>query len=83
MEENQFNVSKMKTIKSLQQHINENRDELDGSFINSQRKRHLENELELLEKYQINHPDDDYDPTPLELFCDLNPDALECRIYEN
>jgi hypothetical protein len=73
----------MKEIRSLQQHINENRDELDSFNINSQRKRHLEDELESLEKYQINHPDDDYDPTPLELYCDLNPDALECRIHED
>ena len=68
--------------KSLQQHINNNRDELNNSNTNSQRRRHLENELDSLEKYQINHPDDDHDPTPLELYCDGHPDALECRIYE-
>ena len=69
--------------KSLQQHINDNRDELDNSNINSQRRRHLESELDSLEKYQANHPDEDHDPTPLELFCDENPDASECRIYED
>lgn len=68
--------------KSLQQHINNDRDELDNSNTNSQRRRHLENELNSLKKYQINHPDDDHDPTPLELYCDAHPDALECRIYE-
>jgi hypothetical protein len=68
--------------KSLQQHINNNRDELDDLNTNSQRRRHLENELDSLEKYQINHPDDDHDPTPLELYCDAHPDALQCRIYE-
>jgi len=69
--------------KSLQQHINDDRDELDNPNINSQRRRHLEHELYALEQYQINHPDDDHDPTNLELFCDSNPDALECRIYED
>jgi hypothetical protein len=68
--------------KSLQQHINNDRDELDDSNTNSQRRRHLENELDSLKKYQANHPDTDYDPTPLELYCDSHPNALECRIYE-
>jgi hypothetical protein len=68
--------------RTLQQHINDARNELDSSIFNSQRSRHLEDELENLEKYQINHPDTDYDPNPLELYCDLYPNALECRIYE-
>lgn len=68
--------------KSLQQHINDDRDELDNPNTNSQRRRHLEIELGDLEQYQVNHPDEDYDPTPLELYCDGHPDALECRIYE-
>jgi hypothetical protein len=69
--------------KSLQQHINDDRDELDDPNTGAQRRRHLEYELDSLEKYQVNHPDEDYDPTPLELYCDSNPDALECRIYED
>jgi hypothetical protein len=66
----------------LQQHINDNYSELDSSTINSQRRRHLENEVEDLEKYQENHISSDYDLTSLELYCDLYPNALECRIYE-
>jgi hypothetical protein len=73
----------MKMEKSLQQHINDNQDELDNPNVSSQRRRHLENELDALERYQINNPDDDHDPTSLELFCDLNPEAPECRIYED
>lgn len=69
--------------RTIQQHINDNKDELDNPNINSQRKRHIEDELSALEQYQINHPDEDNDPTPLELFCDSHPDAAECRIYEN
>ena len=69
--------------KSIQQHINNDRDELDNPNTSSQRRRHLESELDSLEKYQANHPDDDNDPTPLELYCDENPSALECKIYED
>lgn len=68
--------------RSLQQHINDDRDELDNPNTSSQRRRHLEGELDSLEKYQVSHPDDDHDPTPLELYCDENPNALECRFYE-
>jgi hypothetical protein len=69
--------------KSLQQHINDDRDELNNSNLNSQRRRHLEDQLDSLERYQLNHPDTDYDPTNLELYCDSHPDSLECRIYED
>ena len=69
--------------RTLQQHINDDKDELDNPNISSQRRRHIENELNSLEKYQANHPDDDHDPTTLELYCDENPDASECKIYEN
>ena len=68
--------------RSLQQHINDDRDELDNPNTSSQRRRHLEGELDSLEKYQVSHPDDDHDPTPLELYCDENPNALECRVYD-
>jgi len=69
--------------RTLQQHINDDRNELDSPTTNSQRRRHLEDELDSLEQYQVNHPNENKDPTPLELYCDLNPDALECRIYED
>ena len=52
MEESLFNVKliKMESNKSLQQHIEDNINELDNPDINSQRKRHLESELELLQQ---------------------------------
>ena len=71
------------TDRTLQQPINDDRDELDNPNTSSQRRRHLEGELDALEQYQVNHPEEDHDPTPLELYCDANPDALECRIYED
>lgn len=70
------------TNKSIQQHINDDIDELNDSNVSSQRRRHLSDELNALEQYQANHPDEDHDPTSLELYCDSHPDALECRIYE-
>jgi hypothetical protein len=68
--------------RTIQQHINDDRDELDNPNTSGQRRRHLENELDSLEQYQTNHPNDEHDPTPLELYCDVHPDALECKIYE-
>jgi len=64
--------------KSLQQHINNDRDELDNPNTSN-----LEGELDALEQYQVNHPDDDHDPSSLELYCDAHPDALECRVYDD
>jgi hypothetical protein len=70
-------------MESINQHIQSINNELDDSNTNRQRVRHLKSELNSLEKYKDNHPDDDHDPTPLELYCDENPDALECRIYDD
>jgi hypothetical protein len=71
------------TDRTLQQHINDDRDELDNPNTSGQRRRHLEDELDSLEKYQANHPEETDDPTGLELYCDANPSALECRVYED
>lgn len=71
------------TDRTLQQHINDDRNEIDNPITSGQRRRHLEDELNCLEKYQSNHPNDDHDPTSLELYCDSHPDALECRIYDD
>lgn len=71
------------TDRTLQQHIEDDRNEIDNPITSGQRRRHLESELESLEQYQNNHPNEDHDPTPLELYCDENPNALECRVYED
>ena len=68
--------------RTLQQHINDDLSEINNPNISSQRRRHLEDEVDSLEKYQENHPGDNHDPTPLELFCNLNPDAPECLMYD-
>lgn len=69
--------------RTIQQHIDNDKNELDNPNISSQRRRHLEVELDSLEKYKTKHQDQDHDPTSFELFCDENPNALECRIYED
>lgn len=71
------------TDRTIQQHIDADKKELDNSNLSGQRRRHLEDELHSLEKYKENHPEDDHDPSSLELYCDGHPDALECRVYED
>jgi hypothetical protein len=70
-------------MENIQKHIDHDRQILDDPMVSSQSRRHVEEELESLQKYQERHPEDDHDPTPLELFCDENPDALECRMYDD
>jgi len=71
------------TNKSIQQHINDDKDKLEDPTISLQMRRHVEDELEHLEKYQNNHPAEEHDPTAFEMYCDENPDASECRIYDD
>jgi hypothetical protein len=68
---------------NIQQHIEKDKSILEDPTISPQSRRHIEDELESLQSYKNNHPEDDHDPTPLELYCDSNPDALECRVYED
>jgi len=64
------------------QYVDQIKKEVDDPSINKQRKRHLEDELFLLDSYHKNHPNVEEVPNSLELFCDMNPEALECRRYE-
>jgi hypothetical protein len=68
---------------NIDQHIQKDVDILNDPTISPQSRRHTEEELAALESYKANHPDDSHDPSPLELYCDANPDALECRVYED
>jgi hypothetical protein len=67
---------------TIDQHIQKDVEILNDPTTSSQSRRHTEEELSALEAYKANHPEDSHDPTALELYCDANPDALECRIYE-
>lgn len=67
---------------TIDQHIEHDKKVLDDPMVSSQTRRHIEGELESLERYKERHPEDSHDPSSLELFCDENPDALECRMFE-
>lgn len=70
-------------MENIDKHIQANEDLLDNPTISPQSRRHTEEELEALKSYKKNHPNEENDPTPLELYCDSHPDSLECRIYED
>jgi CP12 domain len=67
---------------TIDSHIQHDIDELDDPNINSQRRRHLEIELDQLMRYKDTHPNEDKDPTGLDLYCNDNPNAPECRIHD-
>ena len=71
------------TDRSIQQHINDDKDMLEDATLSPQMRCHVADELDHLEQYQANHPDEDHDPSFLEMYCDENPEADECRIYED
>jgi len=70
-------------MSNIHDHIKKDKKILDDPLTYSQARRHVEEELEALQKFHQKHPDDDHDPSALELYCDSNPEALECRIYED
>jgi hypothetical protein len=70
-------------MESIEQHIEADKEELANPQLSPQRRRHLEGELEELEAYAERHPEDHHDPTSLELYCDANPSALECKVYDD
>jgi len=67
----------------LEQHIIKIAEELERNSENAQRQRYLKSYLEELLKYQKNNPDILEVPTSLELYCQLNPGAQECKIYDD
>ena len=70
-------------MENIESHIQKDKKILDDPTISPQKRRHIQSELEDLVNYQKNNPNDHHDPTSLELYCDSNPDADECRIYED
>ena len=70
-------------MENIEAHIEHDKKILEDPTISPQQRRHIEGELEELEQYHENHPNDNHDPTPLELYCDSNPNALECRVYDD
>ena len=75
-------------MKSIEQHIEKDKNILDNPSTNPQMRRHIEGELHELEDYVDHHKaeieaGDHHDPTPLELFCDQHPENPECLVYDD
>jgi hypothetical protein len=69
-------------MENIHKHMEHDKKIVDDAMASSQSRRHAEEELESLERYHSRHPEDEHDPTPLELYCDDNPDAIECKIFD-
>jgi hypothetical protein len=67
---------------NIQETIKIIKQELDINSINKQRKRYLGSYLNELIAYSQRHPEDTEVPSSLTLYCDLNPDAIECKIFD-
>ncbi|TGG91174.1 MAG: hypothetical protein ERJ67_08480 [Aphanocapsa feldmannii 277cV] len=72
-------------MNTIDEHINKDQFEIEKAKAegNTKAVAHFEGELASLKEYKEHHPDDSHDPTPLEVYCDANPDADECRLYED
>ena len=75
-------------MESIEQHIAKDKEILDNASTSPQQRRHVEVELEELNVYVENHKKDieagdHHDPTALELYCEMEPEADECRVYED
>lgn len=73
---------------TVELHIEKDKEILENPTISPQQRRHIEEELHELEVYVENHKDeieqgDHHDPTALELFCEVEPDAPECLVYDD
>jgi hypothetical protein len=45
--------------------------------------RKLEQQISELEAFQQRHPEEVDAPSPFEVFCDLNPSDVNCRVYDD
>ena len=72
-------------MKSIDEHIQKDKTDIEAAKAagDDAKVRHLEGELHSLEEYKEHNPNDKHDPTSLELYCDANPDADECRVHDD
>ena len=45
--------------------------------------RKIEQQIKVLEEFQQRHPEEPNAPSPFEVFCDLNPSDINCRVYDD
>ena len=43
----------------------------------------IEKQIKELEEFQQRHPEVPEAPSPFEVFCDLNPSDINCRVYDD
>ena len=75
-------------MKSIEDHIEKDKQILDDPQANPAARRHAKEELLDLEEYAEHHKEeikagDHHDPNALEIFCDLHPDEPECLVYDD
>ena len=75
-------------MKSIEDHIEKDKQILADPHANPAARRHAKEELHDLEEYAEHHKDeikagDHHDPNALEIFCDLHPDEPECLVYDD
>lgn len=69
-------------MENIDKHIEHDVNILEDPTISPQSRRHTTEELQSLISYKKNNPEKTSDPSPLELYCNDNPHAEECRIYD-
>ena len=75
-------------MENIETHIAKDKEILDNPMTSPNQRRHIEGELHELEIYAENHKEeieagDHHDPTALELFCEVEPSALECKVFDD
>ena len=72
-------------MNTIDEHIAKDKTEIEAAKAagDQPKVRHLQDEVKDLEEYKAHHPGDQKDPRPLEVFCDLHPDAPECLVYDD
>ncbi|MCP9842032.1 hypothetical protein KBY93_15615 [Synechococcus sp. J7-Johnson] len=45
--------------------------------------RKIEQQIKELEEFHQRHPKEAEAPSPFEVFCDLNPSDINCRVYDD
>lgn len=75
-------------MENIESHIAKDKEILDNPMTSPNQRRHIEGELHELEVYAENHKEeieagDHHDPSPLELFCETEPSALECKVFDD
>ncbi|MBD2550539.1 hypothetical protein H6G65_13285 [Microcystis elabens FACHB-917] len=43
----------------------------------------IQQQIRELEEFQQRHPEEAEAPSPFEVFCDLNPSDINCRVYDD